>query len=315
MILEFEKGIYELDSKIRELANLANRDKDINISKEIERLKKQHNKLLKEVYTNLTPIQKVQIARHADRPQFSDYIKALIIDFEELSGDRLFADDKAIIGGIGKFMGRSVMIFGHQKGHDTESRVLHNFGMPKPEGYRKAKRLMEFANRFNLPVITMINSSGAHPGIDAEERGQAEAIASCIESSINLRVPVISIVIGEGFSGGAIAIGSANYVIMLEHSVYSVITPEGCASILWRSSDNAHLAAQAQKLTAQDLLKMGIIDEIVSEPIGGAHRDPLETINNVQLAIEKAFLELDKYRNSYTEHRYNKFLSMGQLSV
>lgn len=311
VFLDFEKPIADLEGKIEELRHLSSAG-DFNIVEEVSKLQVKVDKLLRQTYGNLTPWQKVQVARHPNRPQFFDYLHHLFEDFLPLSGDRNFAEDQAIVGGIGRFGGRSVMVIGQQKGNDLESRVRHNFGMAKPEGYRKAKRLMELADRFNLPIVTFIDTAGAYPGIDAEERGQAEAIARSIEACLRVQVPLVSVVIGEGGSGGAIAIGVANTVLMLEHSVYSVISPEGCASILWRSASKASEAAEAQKLTAQDLYNLSVIDRIVPEPMGGAHRHPDEAIKAVGRAIEDALSRLVQMNGeSIQEHRSQKFLSMG----
>ncbi len=312
VFLDFEKNIADLEGKIEELRHLSNAG-DLNIVEEISRLQAKVDKLLRQSYNSLTPWQKVQVARHPNRPQFLDYLNVLIKDFLPMAGDRCFAEDQAIIGGIGNFSGRSVMVIGQQKGNDTESRVRHNFGMAKPEGYRKAKRLMEIASRFNLPILTFIDTAGAYPGIDAEERGQAEAIARCIETCLRVRVPLISVVIGEGGSGGAIALGVANHVMMLEHSVYSVISPEGCASILWRSASKASEAAEAQKLTAQDLLQLQVIDKIILEPIGGAHRLPREIIVSTGRALEQALQQFSAMDGaSLQTQRQEKYLNIGR---
>lgn len=311
VFLEFEKPIADLEGKIEELRHLSTSG-DFNIVDEVSKLQMKVDKLLRQTYGSLTAWQKVQVARHPNRPQFFDYLKALITDFLPLAGDRSFADDQAIIGGFGRLGGKSVMVIGQQKGNDLETRLHHNFGAAKPEGYRKAKRLMELADRFNVPIITFIDTAGAYPGIDAEERGQAEAIARSIEACLRVRVPLISVVIGEGGSGGAIALGVANTVMMLEHSVYSVISPEGCASILWRSKAKAADAAEAQKLTAQDLNTLGVIDSVVPEPMGGAHRHPQEAIKAVGRALEDALSRLLHMNgDSLQEHRSHKFLSMG----
>lgn len=311
VFLEFEKPIADLEGKIEELRHLSTAS-DFNIVDEVSKLQIKVDKLLRQTYGNLTAWQKVQVARHPDRPQFFDYLNEIFSDFLPLAGDRSFADDQAIIGGFGRLNGKSVMIIGQQKGNDLETRLRHNFGAAKPEGYRKAKRLMELADRFNVPIITFIDTAGAYPGIDAEERGQAEAIARSIEACLRVRVPLISVVIGEGGSGGAIALGVANTVMMLEHSVYSVISPEGCASILWRSKTKAPDAAEAQKLTAQDLNTLGIIDYVVPEPMGGAHRDPQEAIKAVGRAVEDALNRLLHMNgDALQDHRSNKFLSMG----
>ena len=271
--LEFEKPILELEAKIEELKQLTGAD-DLNIADEIAELQGKAEKQLRQVYSRLAPFQKVQVARHPNRPHTRSYVAALVEDFTPLAGDRLYGDDPSITGGIGRFRGRSVVVLGHEKGHDTESRVRHNFGMAHPEGYRKAQRLMDLADRFRLPVVTFVDTPGAFPGVEAEERGQAEAIARCIARSLDLGVPVVATVIGEGGSGGAVALAAANRVLMLEHAIYSVISPEGCASILWRTSENAKDAADALKLTAQDLLRLGVVDAVIEEPLGGAHRKP-----------------------------------------
>lgn len=311
--LDFEKSIAELEAKLRELSHLSS-DNQIDIAAEITRLDGKIRKLLQQTYNNLTPWQKVQVARHPERPHFCDYVKQLITDYTPLAGDRLFGEDAAICGGIGRFNGRSVMILGHEKGHDTDARVFHNFGMPKPEGYRKARRLIDMAGRFKLPIITLVDTAGAHPGIEAEERGQAEAIARCTEAMLISPVPIITVITGEGGSGGAIAIAAANDVIMLEHSVYSVISPEGCASILWRTADKREEAASAQKLTAQDLLAVRVIDQIIPEPLGGAQRHPTEAIRRTGEIIEKRLGYYQSFTNDKLKsHRQQKFLKMGQL--
>jgi acetyl-CoA carboxylase carboxyl transferase subunit alpha len=313
--LDFEKPIAELVGKIEELRHLAN-NKDLNIADEVSKLQLKADKMMRQTYTQLTPWQKVQVARHPDRPKFSAYINAIFTDFVPLAGDRLFADDQSIVGGLATLGGVSVMVIGQEKGNDTESRVKHNFGMPKPEGYRKAQRLMDIANRFKLPVITFIDTPGAYPGIDAEERGQAEAIAKSIEKCLTIEVPLITIIIGEGSSGGAIAIATANSVLMLEHAIYAVISPEGCASILWRSSTKAAEAAEAQKLTAQDLLTLGVIDAIIPEPIGGAQRFPTQVVESVRRQIEIVMNDL--MRNSgpqLKQMRREKFLHIGQKGL
>lgn len=313
--LDFEKPIAELEGKIEELRHLSD-DGEMNIAEEVAKLQAKADRLLRQSYAKLTPWQRAQVARHPDRPHFSDYIANLIEDFTPLAGDRLFGEDRAIIAGLGRFRGYSVAMLGQEKGADTNSRVEHNFGMAKPEGYRKAQRLMSLADRFGLPVITMVDTAGAYPGIGAEERGQAEAIARCIETCLAIRVPLISIIIGEGGSGGAIAIAAANKVLMMEHSIYSVISPEGCASILWRSGEQAKEAAEALKLTAQDLLKLSVIDEIVPEPLGGAQRGKREAIEAVGNALEASLLELRKFEGSaLRERRREKFLDMGQKGL
>ncbi len=309
--LDFEKPIAELEGKIEELRHLSD-DGEINIAEEVAKLQTKADRLLRQSYARLTAWQKTQVARHPDRPRFSDYVADLVEDFAPLAGDRLFAEDRAIIGGIGRFRGFSAVIMGQEKGADTTGRVKHNFGMARPEGYRKAQRLMRLAERFNLPVICLVDTSGAYPGVGAEERGQAEAIARCIEISLGLRVPMISVVIGEGGSGGAIAIATANRVLMLEHSIYSVIPPEGCSSILWRNGEHAQDAAEALKLTAQDLYKLDVIDEIVPEPLGGAQRGRREAIDAVGDAIERHLFELCRHDGAVLrQKRRDKFLQMG----
>jgi len=308
--LDFEKPIIELETKTLELESIEN--SDINIKEELSRLKEKTEIILAQTYSKLTPSQKVQVARHPDRPHFSHYLNQIIDDFTPLAGDRCYGDDLALIGGLGRFKGRSCVIMGHEKGHDVETRVKHNFGMSKPEGYRKAQRLMKMANQFKLPIITLIDTAGAYPGIEAEERGQSEAIAKSIETCLRVEVPIVSVIIGEGGSGGAIAIAVADRVLMLEHSIYSVISPEGCASILWRSADFAKDAAKALKLTAKDLKKFGIIDKIIKEPVGGAHRAAEQTINIVGTHIEKALKSLNSTDgHTLKTRRTQKFLEMG----
>lgn len=313
--LEFEKPIAELDGKIAELKHVANGG-DINIADEVSKLQSKTEKLLRQTYAKLTPWQKTLVARHPERPHFHDYVSALISDFVPLAGDRAFADDRAIQGGLGRFRGRPVMIIGHEKGSDTQSRVRHNFGMAKPEGYRKAIRLMELAGRFGLPIITLVDTPGAYPGVEAEARGQAEAIARSIETCLKVEVPLISVIIGEGGSGGAIALAAGNHVIMLEHSVYSVISPEGCASILWRSAEQAKEAAEALKLTAEDLKQLGIIDEIVPEPLGGAHRNRADMAVRLGEALETALARFDNLDGEdVRRQRRDKFLEMGRQGL
>jgi acetyl-CoA carboxylase carboxyl transferase subunit alpha len=314
-ILEFEKPIAELEGKIEELRHLADNG-DVNIAEEVGRLQVKVDKLLRSTYAKLTPWQKTQVARHPERPHALDYIGALITDFTPLAGDRCFGEDKAIVGGLGRFRGQSVMVLGHEKGHDTETRLKHNFGMAKPEGYRKAKRLMEMADHFRVPVLTLVDTAGAYPGVDAEARGQAEAIARSIETCLDIRVPLISVVIGEGGSGGAIALAAGNSVLMLEHAIYSVISPEGCASILWRSGENAKDAAEALKLTAQDLHRLGIIDQVVAEPLGGAHRNPDLTMQNLSTAIDEQLREFGGVDGGVLRaRRREKFLEMGRQGL
>ncbi len=312
--LDFEKPILELEGKIAELRNVSNSD-DLNIGDEIVRMQNKVDRLLKQVYGKLTPQQKVLVARHQDRPHFKDYIEGFIEDFTPLAGDRLFGEDEALPGGLGRFRGHSCVILGQEKGSDTESRIKHNFGMARPEGYRKAQRLMHMADQFGLPVITLVDTAGAYPGVGAEERGQAEAIAKSIEVCLEVKVPIVSVVIGEGGSGGAIAIAAANKVYMLEHSIYSVISPEGCASILWRSASHAEDAANALKLTAQDLKELKLIDDIIPEPIGGAHRAREETVQSVALQIEKALKDLSGTDGAILkEKRRQKFIEMGRAA-
>ncbi len=313
--LEFEKPIAELEGKIEELRHLTNAG-DINIADEVTKLQTKVDKLLRQTYAKLTPAQKVQVARHPNRPHCLDYVKGLIDDFTPLAGDRGFAEDRAVIGGLGRFRGRSVVVIGQEKGHDTETRVRHNFGMAKPEGYRKAQRLMDLADRFKIPVVSLVDTAGAFPGVQAEERGQAEAIAKSIERCLRLTVPMVAAVIGEGGSGGAIAIATADRVLMLEHAIYSVISPEGCASILWRNPDMAGEAAVALRLISHDLKELGVIDRVVSEPIGGAHRDPAETVKALGDAIEESLGELDGLDGEAVRaQRRQKFLDMGQKGL
>lgn len=313
--LDFEKPIAELEGKIKELRHLSD-DGELNIVDEVSRLQSKAERLLKQTYSKLTPWQKTLVARHPDRPHFCDYVDALIDDFSPLAGDRSFGEDCAIVGGLGRFRGYSAVIMGHEKGADTEGRVRHNFGMARPEGYRKAVRLMDLAERFNLPIITLVDTPGAYPGIGAEERGQSEAIARSIQKCIDVRVPMISVIVGEGGSGGAIALAAANHVAMLENAVYSVISPEGCASILWRSADKAQDAADALKLTAQDLLKMSIVDSIIPEPIGGAHRAPEGVIESVGDEIEKALRSLISVSGGELRaRRREKFMAIGQTPL
>ncbi len=313
--LDFEKPIAELEGKIEELRHLSDSG-EINIAEEVGRLQAKRDRLLRQTYAKLSAWQKTQVARHPDRPHFNHYIAKLVDDFMPLAGDRAFADDRAILGGIGRFRGYSIMFIGHEKGADTTSRMHHNFGMARPEGYRKAQRLMELADRFGLPVITLVDTPGAYPGIGAEERGQSEAIARSIEVCLSLQVPLLSAVIGEGGSGGAIALAAANRVFMLEHAIYSVISPEGCASILWRSGDHAQEAAEAMRLTAQDLLKLGVIDGIVEEPLGGAHRGRDAAIAALGDTLEQGLQELLKEDGAeLRRQRRDKFLQMGQRGL
>ena len=309
--LEFERPIAELESKIEELRHLPTAP-DINITDEVAVLEAKASRLLKQTYAKLTAWQKVQVARHPNRPHFLDYAEALFTEFTPLAGDRSFAEDRAIVGGLARFRGRSVVVMGTEKGNEVESRVRHNFGMARPEGYRKAIRLFEMAERFRLPVITLVDAAGAWPGIDAEARGQAEAIARSIEASLKLTVPLVATIIGEGGSGGAVALATGNSVLMLEHSIYSVISPEGCASILWRSGDQAAVAAEALRLTAQDLLKLGVIDRIVPEPVGGAHRERAAAIAVLGDALQETLKPLLEMTPADLKlQRRQKFLAMG----
>jgi acetyl-CoA carboxylase carboxyl transferase subunit alpha len=309
--LDFEKPIAALEGKIAELRHLSSAG-DINIADEVGRLQGKLEALLRQTYGRLSPWQKAQVARHAERPHTVDYVGRLIDEFTPLAGDRAFAEDRAIIGGLGRFRGRSVVVIGHEKGADTEGRLKHNFGMARPEGYRKAQRLMRLADRFRLPVITFVDTPGAYPGVDAEARGQAEAIARSIETCFAVRVPLVSVVIGEGGSGGAIALAAADRVLMLEHAIYSVISPEGCASILWRDGDQAKAAAQALKLTAEDLKGLGVIDGIIPEPLGGAHRDPGQAIDAVADAVDHALAALIGFDgDDLRRRRRQKFLRMS----
>ena len=306
--LDFEQPIIELEAKIRDLSLLDNKNK------EIFSLKKDINSFLEKTYEKLTPWQITQVARHPNRPHASDYINAFIKDFQVLSGDRSYSEDKAIISGIGYFNDDSVLVIGQEKGADTESRLKHNFGMARPEGYRKANRLMKLADKFNIPIITFVDTAGAYPGVGAEERGQAEAIASCIQTSLEIRVPIISVIIGEGGSGGAIALASANKVLMLQNAIYSVISPEGCASILWRDNSKAEQAADSLGITAKILKENNIIEAIISEPIGGAHRDHSLSIKNVEESIKKALNELKTYsQDKLFFDRKEKFIQYGRF--
>ena len=309
--LDFERPIGELDGKIEELRHLSTTG-DLNIADEVGRLEASAARLLRQTYARLTPWQKVQVARHPERPHALDFIGGLITEFVPLAGDRAFAEDRAIVGGIGRFRGRSVLVLGTEKGADTETRLARNFGMARPEGYRKARRLMRLADRFGLPVLTFVDTAGAYPGIDAEARGQAEAIARAIEACLDIKVPLVAAVIGEGGSGGAIALAAGNAVLMLEHAIYSVISPEGCASILWRDGAHAQEAAEALRLTAQDLLRLGVIDRIVPEPLGGAHRQPKEAIEQLGLAMDAALQPLLAFDGAKLRAlRREKFLAMG----
>jgi acetyl-CoA carboxylase carboxyl transferase subunit alpha len=311
--LDFEKPVAELEAKLEELRALGENRDAVAISDDIQRLEAKAAAALKELYANLSPWQKTLVARHPQRPHFVDYCAALIEDFAPLAGDRQFAEDEAIVGGFGRFRGQPVCVIGQEKGSTTETRIRHNFGMARPEGYRKAVRLMELADRFELPVLAFVDTAGAYPGIEAEERGQAEAIARSTDMQLGLGVPNVSVVIGEGGSGGAIAIATANKVLMLEHAIYSVISPEGAASILWRDPGRAQDAATNMKITAQDLLRLGVIDAIVPEPTGGAHREPQSAIKAAGEAIEGALQELGNLGSAeLRDHRAEKFLAIGR---
>jgi acetyl-CoA carboxylase carboxyl transferase subunit alpha len=313
--LDFEKPIAELESRVAQLKALAAEQHSVSIDEELAKLEAKAREALEETYAELTPWQKTQVARHPERPHLRHYLDGLAQDFTPLAGDRYFAEDHAIIGGIGRVAGRSVMVIGHEKGSDTEGRIRHNFGMARPEGYRKAVRLMELADRFSLPVISLVDTAGAYPGIGAEERGQAEAIARSTDCCLSLGVPIVTVIIGEGGSGGAVAIATANRIYMLEHSIYTVASPEAAASILWRDSSRAVDAATNMKITAQDLLKLGIIDGIIPEPVGGAHRDGAEVVRVTGERIAEALGTFDgKSARDIRKDRREKFLAMGRVS-
>jgi len=316
-ILDFEKNIADLQDKITKLRESgSSKSSLIEVNEQIEQIKLKIDKKLNEIYKNLTPWHKLQVARHHKRPHFLDYVKILVPDFEPLSGDRLFREDSALICGFGTFNNRSVMIIGNEKGSNTELRIKHNFGMAKPEGFRKALRVMRLAEKFSLPLISLVDTPGAYPGVGAEQRGQSEAIAKCIEVSLSLKIPTISVIIGEGGSGGAIAIATTNKVLMLEHSVYSVISPEGCASILWKNANYAEEAATAMKITAQDLQKLNVIDEIIPEPTGGAHRNSSQTIKNVGAAITKSLNQIiDLNSQNLVDLRRQRYLMIANKSL
>jgi len=311
--LEFEKPVLDLAAKIEDLRNLAEQD-GMDIAEETQRLEQQIEKSLAQIYAKLTPWQRVQVARHPSRPRALDVIGRLIDAFMPLAGDRLFGEDEAIIGGLGRFRGRSMVVIGQEKGGDTASRVRRNFGMAHPEGYRKAMRLMDLASRYHLPVLTFVDTPGAYPGVEAEERGQAEAIASCLRRGLELPVPFVACVLGEGGSGGAVAVAAADKVLMFEHAVYSVISPEGCASILWRSAEHAPDAAEALKLTASDLHGLGVVDAVVGEPVGGAHRNPAAAMTSLADAVAEAFAEIEAEGldgPGLKRRRRDRFLAMG----
>jgi len=310
--LEFEKPIAELEGKIRELRSFAGGAGDVDISSEVGQLETKLGKLLKDTYASLSPSQKIQVARHPERPHFGDIVGHLFTEFTPLAGDRAFGEDEALLGGLARFRGQACVVIGHEKGFDTESRLKHNFGMARPEGYRKAIRLMEMADRFALPVLTLVDTSGAYPGVGAEERGQAEAIARSTDKCLQLETPIVTCIVGEGGSGGAVAIAAANKVLMMEHAIYSVISPEGCASILWRTNEKAEEAANALKITAQDLLGLGVIDDIVPEPLGGAHRDPERAMNQLGDTLEHALRDMTGIDGArLKELRREKFLTIG----
>ena len=313
--LDFEKPLAELESKIEELRKMTEPE-GLSIEDELARLTDKADKQLKATYAKLTPWQKTQVARHPDRPKLRDYLAGLITEFTPLAGDRAFAEDAAIIGGMGRLHGRSVMVLGTEKGSDTETRLAHNFGMARPEGYRKARRLIELAGHFRLPILTFVDTAGAYPGIDAEERGQAEAIARSIEACIEAPVPLVAAIIGEGGSGGAIALAAGDTVLMMEHAIYSVISPEGCASILWRDAAQAPAAAEAMRLTADDLKRLGLVDVVVAEPLGGAHRAPEEAVKAVGEAMQAALEPLIGVEPAaLKQRRRDKFLAMGQVGL
>jgi acetyl-CoA carboxylase carboxyl transferase subunit alpha len=313
--LDFEKPVAELESKIEELRRMSEPD-GINIAEEVSRLTEKADRQLRTTFAKLTPWQKAQVARHPERPKALDYIAGLITDFTPLAGDRAFADDAAVVGGMGRFHGRSVVVLGTEKGSDTESRVKHSFGMARPEGYRKARRLIELAGRFGLPVLTFVDTSGAFPGIEAEARGQAEAIARSIEACLEAPVPLDATIIGEGGSGGAIALAAGDRVLMLEHAIYSVISPEGCATILWRDAAQAPLAAEALRLTADDLIRLRLVDDIIAEPLGGAHRDRDATLHAVSEAVRSALTPLLALDGATLKaRRREKYLAMGREAL
>jgi acetyl-CoA carboxylase carboxyl transferase subunit alpha len=312
--LDFERPIAELEGKIEELRHFST-ENGLNIAEEVGRLAGRADRLLRQTYTNLTPWQKVLVARHPERPHCTDFLAGLVDDLVPLAGDRTFGEDHAVIGGLARFRGRSVVVLGTEKGADTDARVKHNFGMARPEGYRKARRLMRLAEHFQLPLLTFVDTAGAYPGIDAEARGQSEAIARAIETCLDIRVPVIATVIGEGGSGGAIALAAGNTVLMLEHAIYSVISPEGCASILWRNGENARDAAEALRLTAQEMLRLGVVDRIVPEPLGGAHRAPQEAIARLGEALDETLRQYSGLDgDTVRRRRRDKFLVMSAVA-
>jgi len=314
--LEFEKPIAALEGQIRELRDVGKAQEGVDLVEEINKLEGKVSEQIEKLYKNLDPWQKTQVARHPNRPHCYDFIDALVDDFTPLAGDRLYSEDHAIIAGLGRWQGQRVAILGHEKGSDTQARLKHNFGMARPEGYRKAIRVMDMAERFDLPVVTLVDTAGAYPGIGAEERGQSEAIARCTDKCLQLGVPFVSLIIGEGGSGGALALATASRILMLEHSIYTVASPEACASILWRSSGQANLAADALKVTAQDLKKLGVIDRILPEPLGGAHRDCEKVIRDVGLAISEELAQMAGKSGEELRHeRRQKFLDMGRTGI
>ena len=314
--LEFEKPIAALEGQIRELRDVGKVQEGVDLVEEINKLEGKVSEQIEKLYKNLDPWQKTQVARHPNRPHCYDFIDALVDDFTPLAGDRLYSEDHAIIAGLGRWQGQRVAILGHEKGSDTQARLKHNFGMARPEGYRKAIRVMDMAERFDLPVVTLVDTAGAYPGIGAEERGQSEAIARCTDKCLQLGVPFVSLIIGEGGSGGALALATASRILMLEHSIYTVASPEACASILWRSSGQANLAAEALKVTAQDLKKLGVIDRILPEPLGGAHRDREKVIRDVGLAISEELAQMaGKTGDELRHERRQKFLDMGRTGI
>ncbi len=314
--LEFEKPIAELEGKIHELRSVGQTESRVDIFEEIQKLEVKVAEQVERLYKNLDAWQKTQVARHPARPHCMDYIETLVDDFTPLAGDRLYSEDYAVIAGLGRWQGQSVAILGHEKGSNTQSRLKHNFGMARPEGYRKAIRIMDMAERFNLPVVTLVDTAGAYPGIGAEERGQSEAIARCTDKCLQLGVPFVSVIIGEGGSGGALALATASRILMLEHSIYTVASPEACASILWRSSEHANTAATALKVTAQDLEQLGVIDRILTEPVGGAHRDRAQTMSSVGLAVAGELAKLASLSpQELRDNRRQKYLDMGRSGV
>ena len=314
--LEFEKPIAELEGKIHELRSFGQTEGGVDIFDEIQKLEVKVAEQVERLYKNLDPWQKTQVARHPARPHCMDYIETLVDDFTPLAGDRLYSEDYAVIAGLGRWQGQSVAILGHEKGSNTQSRLKHNFGMARPEGYRKAIRIMDMAERFSLPVVTLVDTAGAYPGIGAEERGQSEAIARCTDKCLQLGVPFVSVIIGEGGSGGALALATASRILMLEHSIYTVASPEACASILWRSSEHANTAATALKVTAQDLEQLGVIDRILTEPVGGAHRDRAQTMSDVGLAVAGELAKLASLSpQELRDNRRQKYLDMGRSGI